>query len=63
MKARLHLPTNSSLYGMYNGKTGLVTFLPSGRAKVVVELEGHTDMDPSTAILYVPVNHIEVVTK
>jgi|GEM_PF-6779890 len=61
MKATLRLPKTSSLHDEFNGKTGEVTYQGQFRAKVRIKLDGHTERNPSVAILLVPWEHVEVV--
>ena len=62
MRARLHFPESSDLYKYFNEKEGEIIESTTMTAHVKVELDGHTPLNPSTAVIMTPWSNIEVIS-
>jgi hypothetical protein len=61
MKVCLRFPKHSPLHDMFSGVTGELVSQTNWNVSVRVELEGHTSMNPSTALILAVWNHVEVI--
>ncbi|HWQ65243.1 MAG TPA: hypothetical protein VN372_00055 [Methanospirillum sp.] len=60
MKVRLWFPKEASLHEMFNGATGEIISSTELHAYVRIELEEHTEYNPSTALILAVWDHIEI---
>ncbi|MFH0967247.1 MAG: hypothetical protein V1862_06150 [Methanobacteriota archaeon] len=61
MIARLRFPKETSLHEMFNGATGEIVSSTVLHAYVRIELEGHTECNPSTALILAVWGHVELI--